>query len=156
MMEEEIRHSETFINKITDKKNVFSVPENYFDNFSAALETKLFTESLPKDTGYIVPENYNFELKNINSRKTLIIRLVKISTIAASIFIGFGIFNFIKTKQHQKLEKQNQFEIINYLSQEEFTDTEEIISTHPDLSYNENSYKYSNEEINQYLKEDLE
>lgn len=36
----------------------FHTPDNYFDNFETELFDKIAEESLPKDTGFIAPEHY--------------------------------------------------------------------------------------------------
>ena len=63
------------------KKNIFQVPENYFEDLSAKIEqrTQSVVENLPKENIFKVPENYFEDLESKilarTSEKTKIIPL---------------------------------------------------------------------------------
>lgn len=136
---------------INDIKNVFKVPENYFDNFTEELEARISEDYLKNRFGnknpFIAPENYfnNFKVK-INREKAKIIRLVRPwLSVAAGIIIIFALWQFllndILNNNKQALNK-------NSLSNNK---TEIIANNKVDLD--KIDIKYLVPEINAYIDE---
>ena len=93
---------------VKKQKNIhgFKTPQDYFENFEAALLAKMEAEKLPKETGFTVPEGYFNELENKvlkrvsqdeNETKVVSLfskkRVLGIVAIAASIALIVTLFN---------------------------------------------------------------
>lgn len=117
------------------KKNIFQIPENYFEDLSAKIEqrTQSVVENLPKENIFKVPENYFEDLKSKvlarTSEETKIIPLftwsVKrtwASVAACSAIAILGYFTLMPSQESLGKEElsgvQNQ-EIVNYLIQQD-------------------------------------
>ena len=117
------------------KKNIFQVPENYFEDLSAKIEqqTQSVVENLPKENIFKVPENYfeNLESKILarTSEETKIIPLFTwsakrtwASVAACSAIAILGYFTLMPKQDSLGSEAlagvQNQ-EIVNYLIQQD-------------------------------------
>jgi len=133
-----------------NKKNSFKVPENYFDNFSKELETRISEENLKKQFGnknpFTVPENY-FETFSVNKKnpERKIVRLITPwLSAAAGIIIIFALWQFLLTE-------------VDKNKHAETNDT--LISTHLNffadnqIQIDENDIKYLEPEINAYIDE---
>ena len=129
------------------KKNIFQVPENYFEDLSAKIEqrTQSVVENLPKENIFKVPENYFEDLESKilarTSEETKIIPLFTwsakrtwASVAACSAIAIMGYFTLMPSQQSLGKEElagvQNQ-EIVNYLIQQDLnqTDLSEQIET---------------------------
>lgn len=102
MESEGIKNSEE-LKKLGLKKPGFKTPENYFEGFSDALFSKMAEDELPTETGFKTPPNYfdNFEKeliskleKTTDKRKSKIRLLYSITSVAAALFIYFGISQY--------------------------------------------------------------
>ncbi len=85
--------------KDINKNNAFKVPENYFDNFSEELETRIAEENLKKKFGnknpFGIPENY-FNNFKVQIKKQKIIQILKPwFSAAAGIIIVFALWQFV-------------------------------------------------------------
>lgn len=89
-------------------KNAFQVPENYFDNLGAVIETKIaeekIIESFGKELPFSVPKNYFTKLSDsiidtkitANNNSSNIFQILKpYLSIAAGLLIVFGIWQVI-------------------------------------------------------------
>ena len=122
------------------KKNIFQVPENYFEDLSAKIEqrTQSKIENLPKENIFKVPENY---FKDLESK--IIVRMSEGATIvplftwsakrtwasaaACSAIAILGYFTLIPSQDSLGKEGlagvKNQ-EIVNYLIQQDLNQTD--------------------------------
>ncbi|NPA68670.1 MAG: hypothetical protein GXO50_08685 [Chlorobi bacterium] len=133
------------MSKLNDikKENAFKIPEDYFNNFSRELETRISEEKLKKQFGnknpFTVPENYfeNFSIK-ITNHKTKIIQIIKpVISVAAGIIVIFALWQIIFTKiNHENNIAGN------------ITDTNKIVN-----KINNTNIKYSENEIDIYINE---
>ena len=122
------------------KKNIFQVPENYFEDLSAKIEqrTQSVVENLPKENIFKVPGNYFEDLKSKvlarTSEETKIIPLFTWSTkrtwalvAACSAIAILGYFTLMPSQDSLGSEVlagvQNQ-EIVNYLIQQDLNQTD--------------------------------
>ena len=129
------------------KKNIFQIPENYFEDLSAKIEqrTQWVVENLPKENIFKVPENYFEDLESkilaLTSEETKIIPLFTwsakrtwVSVAACSAIVILGYFTLMPKQDSLGNEAlagvQNQ-EIVNYLIQQDLnqTDLSEQIET---------------------------
>lgn len=83
----------------------FKTPENYFEEFSDNLFTKINEEELPKESGFNTPDNYfeNLEESIITAipkekKKGKLRLLYTISSVAAAFLLYFGIANYQQSK----------------------------------------------------------
>ena len=122
------------------KKNIFQVPENYFEGLSAKIEqrTQSVVENLPKENIFKVPENYFEDLESKIlahiSEETKIIPLFTwsakrtwASVTACSAIAILGYFTLMPKQDSLGNETlagvQNQ-EIVNYLIQQDLNQTD--------------------------------
>ena len=122
------------------KKNIFQVPENYFEDLSAKIEqrTQSVVENLPKENIFKVPENYFEDLESKIlahiSEETKIIPLFTwsakrtwASVTACSAIAILGYFTLMPKQDSLGNETlagvQNQ-EIVNYLIQQDLNQTD--------------------------------
>ncbi|MCF6183761.1 MAG: hypothetical protein L3J56_03885 [Bacteroidales bacterium] len=138
-----------------NNNNAFKVPENYFDNFSQEIETRIFEENIKKQFGnknpFKVPENYFKDFKSDISAKpksnfAKIIRITKPwLSAAAGIIIIFTLWQFLltgienknnQTGNNDSLKSKNNIVIANY---------------QPEI--NTVDIKYLEPEINAYIDE---
>ena len=122
------------------KKNIFQIPENYFEDLSAKIEqrTQSVVENLPKENIFKVPENYfeNLESQILarTSEETKIIPLFTwsakrtwASVAACSAIAILGYFTLMPKQDSLGSEAlagvQNQ-EIVNYLIQQDLNQTD--------------------------------
>ena len=122
------------------RKNIFQVPENYFEDLSAKIEqrTQSVVEDLPKENVFKVPENYFEDLESKilarTSEKTKIIPLFTwsakrtwASVAACSVIAVMGYFTLMPSQKSLGEEElagvQNQ-EIVNYLIQQDLNQTD--------------------------------
>ena len=133
-----------------NKENAFKVPENYFDNFSKELETRISEENLKKKFGnknpFAVPENYftNFSVKK-NKQKGKIIRFMKPwLSAAAGIIIIFALWQFLLTGIENNNHASNTDSIYSKSSN---------LATANQLNINNIDIKYLEPEVNAYIDE---
>ena len=138
-----------------NNNSAFKVPENYFENFSQKIETRIFEENIKKQFGnknpFNVPENYfeNFKSDIFGKRKNKFARIIKITrpwlSAAAGIIIIFTLWQFLLTgienknnhaEDNDSLKSENTFVIANYQS-----------------DINTIDIKYLEPEINAYIDE---
>ncbi|MDO6802270.1 hypothetical protein Q4595_07390 [Wenyingzhuangia sp. 1_MG-2023] len=115
-------HNEYFLKGITNGKNPFKTPENYFKTFSEDIHTSIIEEQFPTQTGFSVPTNYFKEFK-VNTKPSRIIQLIPYISIAAAILVGFFIFN----NNSQNLQLSDE-EVIQYLTYQDDIEYNEIIN----------------------------
>ena len=135
--------------------NGFTIPSNYFETFSNELFEKIngevITQSLPKSTGFIVPEDYFVTneavvLKAIQSNQSKIINLkstiYKVSGIAAVLLLTIispMLYNSVEIKNNELVEMSYLELHSNELSVYEvgsMLDDKEIIELENELIYN--------------------
>ncbi|MGY5354405.1 hypothetical protein [Wenyingzhuangia sp. IMCC45467] len=122
-MNNDNQHNDQFLKDLTQGKNPFKTPENYFDNLSDKLAVDIFEQSLPNKTGYKTPNNY-FENFTVKKPKNRIISLIPYLSTAAIIAFGFFIFN---NNNQSSIDKLSNEEIINYLSSDDGIEINDII-----------------------------
>lgn len=132
--------NEEFDLKNISKKNIFKVPENYFEDLSAQIEqrTQLVVKSLPKENVFKVPENYFEDLESQILARTIqqtnIIPLFTwsakrtwTSVAACSAIAIMSYFTLMPSQDSLGKEElagvQNQ-EIVNYLLQQDLNQTD--------------------------------
>lgn len=102
-MENEIKNSIKYIDKLTEKSSGFSTPLDYFDNLQETIDLKLSEKSIPKENAFEVPESYfnNIEdyilskVKNTNvfSFRSRVLKLVPyVAAASIALFIGLNTF----------------------------------------------------------------
>ncbi|ANW95477.1 hypothetical protein AXE80_03925 [Wenyingzhuangia fucanilytica] len=122
-MNKDHQHNDQFLKDLTQEKNPFKTPENYFDNLSEKLSVDIFEQSLPKKTGFKTPDNY-FENFKVNKPKSKIITLLPFISVAAVLAFGLFIFSNYNTPNIDALSNE---EIINYLSSDDGLETNDIL-----------------------------
>lgn len=144
------------------KEPGFKVPENYFEEFSDALFTKIHEESLPKETGFTIPKSYFEEVgENIISaiefpkkrKNTKVKILYAISSVAAAVLLFFSIFNYNKTEVINFNEVTNT-DIEEWITQGNMNfDSYDVASIDSNISWSTTIEleNISNEEIDNYL-----
>jgi hypothetical protein len=122
------------------KKNIFKVPENYFENLSDKIvfHTQSVVENLPKENVFKVPENYFDDLEsNILARTSQQAKIIPLftwsikrtwtSVAACSAIAIMGYFTLMPSQNSLGKEElagvQNQ-EIVNYLMQQDLNQTD--------------------------------
>jgi hypothetical protein len=102
-MEKEIKKDIQELKKLGLSEPGFKIPENYFEEFSDKLFSKITENSIPKETGFKAPNTYFDDLedailftveKTTNKRKTKIRLLTTISSIAAALLLYLGIAKY--------------------------------------------------------------
>ncbi|MEI6865001.1 hypothetical protein [Flavicella sp.] len=106
MESEGIKNSEK-LKKLGLNNPGFKTPENYFEEFSDALFSKMTEDELPNKTGFKTPPNYfeKFEEELISKlekttpkRKSKVRLLYTVISVAAALFIYFGISQYNQQK----------------------------------------------------------
>ena len=139
-------------NKIT---NGFTIPSNYFEIFSNELFEKIngevITQSLPKSTGFIVPEDYVVKneaklLARINYTEAKVVSLkhtlYKVSGIAAVLLLTIVspmLYNSAETKNNELVEMsylQLHSEELSVYEVGSMLDDKELIELENELIYN--------------------
>ena len=132
--------NEEFDLKNIQKKNIFNVPENYFEDLSAKIEqrTQSIVENMPKENIFKVPENYFVDLETkILARTTQQTKIIPLftwsakrtwaSVAACSAIAILGYFTLMPKQDSLGNEAlagvQNQ-EIVNYLIQQDLNQTD--------------------------------
>ena len=122
------------------KKNIFQVPENYFEDLSTKIEqrTQSMGENLPKENIFKVPENYFEDLESkILARTSEEDKIIPLftwsakrtwaSVAACSAVVVMGYFTLMPSQNSLGKEElagvQNQ-EIVNYLIQQDLNQTD--------------------------------
>jgi peroxiredoxin family protein len=117
-MENEIKHSESYIYQTVGTKTSFSTPSNYFDGLEQIIEAKISEEKFSKETAFEVPEHYFEALESsILSKVSSTTKQTKIISLknniykiipfvaAASIMLFIGLNSFVfNTNDHLSLE----------------------------------------------------
>lgn len=150
-MSTEKEHINIFSKEFSNKKNPFKTPENYFDNLSERIVLNPIENKLPKETGFIAPNNY-LEKFNVKKPKSKIVSLLPyLSTISVAAVIAFGFFVF-KTNSPTEIELSNS-DIINYLAMDETFDINDDIMNdlkkHKNISFSDVSLENISPSIDQ-------
>ncbi len=132
------------------KENSFKVPENYFDNFSKELETRISEENLKKRFGnknpFTVPENYfeTFSVKNKRPERKIIKLITPWLSAAAGIIIIFALWQFllneVETNKHAETNDTLISTQMNFIADNQ-------------IQINENDIEYLEPELNAYIDE---
>ena len=113
-MENEIKHSEQYINNKVGKETGFSVSSNYFDGLEDVISTKISEESFSKKTAFKVPDTYFDSLEDVISAKITseekeikvisfkehILKFIPLAA-AASVILFIGLNSFVFNKNEE-------------------------------------------------------
>lgn len=158
--------------KELNKNNPFKTPEDYFDDFDARLNEKLFGQKaeLPKQEGFEIPEGY-FEtvqdeiIKKITTSETKVIQLNPIkkyyyaaASIAATVLLIIG-FNW-NSNEDLTFETLAESDIESYFEFNEYDlsayEIAEVIPVN-ELEINDIlTYRFEEEHVVDYLDENIE
>lgn len=149
------------LKKLGLSKPGFKTPENYFEEFSDTLFTKMAEDSLPEETGFKVPDTYfsNLEDSILSSvetttpkRKSKIRYLSTISSIAAAMLLYFGIAKYNQSNI-VTFDSITITDVQSYIEDGNMSvDSYTLASINEDFNLNElMEDSLSDEEINNYL-----
>lgn len=131
-----------------NKNNAFKVPEDYFENFSAELETLISEENLKKKFGnknsFNVPENYfeTFSITKTKSEKNIFRIIRPWLSAAAGIIIVFALWQFLLTGIDKNNHAQNN-DSINKINS--------YIIANNQININDSDLQYLEPEVNEYI-----
>lgn len=157
------KNSLDYIKSITQNKNGFSTPENYFDSVEDTVFSKIKEQSFSKENAFTAPKDYfeNFEdslFEKINFPKkevkviSLRARLLKVIPAAAAasvlLFIGLNYFSFSDTASFESISSE---ELENWL------DESYINNASSTVNFVDADFKDSNvlEEVSSIKDEDI-
>src|SRR5690606_5069658 len=153
--------------KVSKNKIDFSVPENYFSDFDNRLEKKINTsEAIPKVTGFKVPSGYledfekrlwnTMEMEASTARGTKVRWLYAVSSIAATLILGFVLIKTTSPLTTEQVEELTSFDVKTYIDDGFLNlNTYEIIDTFEGVSLEgiEMTDPIPREEIIEYLNQ---
>ena len=128
-MDTKNKNSLDYIKSITQNKNGFSTPENYFDSVEDTVFSKIKEQSFSKENAFTAPKDYFehfedslFEKINFPKKEVKVIslrsRLLKIIPAAAAasvlLFIGLNYFSFSDTASFESISSE---ELENWLDE---------------------------------------
>ena len=162
-MDTKNKNSLDYIKSITQNKNGFSTPENYFDSVEDTVFSKIKEQSFSKENAFTAPKDYFehfedslFEKINFPKKEVKVIslrsRLLKIIPAAAAasvlLFIGLNYFSFSDTAS---------FESISYEELENWLDESYINNASSTVNFVDADFKDSNvlEEVSSIKDEDI-
>ncbi len=162
-MDTKNKNSLDYIKSITQNKNGFSTPENYFDSVEDTVFSKIKEQSFSKENAFTAPKDYfeNFEdslFEKINFPKkevkviSLRARLLKVIPAAAAasvlLFIGLNYFSFSDTASFESISSE---ELENWL------DESYINNASSTVNFVDADFKDSNvlEEVSSIKDEDI-
>ncbi len=157
------KNSLDYIKSITQNKNGFSTPVNYFDSVEDTVFSKIKEQSFSKENAFTAPKDYfeNFEdslFEKINFPKkevkviSLRARLLKVIPAAAAasvlLFIGLNYFSFSDTASFESISSE---ELENWL------DESYINNASSTVNFVDADFKDSNvlEEVSSIKDEDI-
>lgn len=161
-MDKELKKDIVKLKKLGLSQPGFKTPENYFEDFSDTLFTKLSEESLPTETGFKVPDTYfeNLEetiISNIpisKNKKSKVKILYTISSIAAAFLLYLGLTQYNKsTSTTISFESISANDIQAYIEAGNMNiDSYMIAEIDQQIDFNDPLYNnISDQEINNYL-----
>ena len=162
-MDTKNKNSLDFIKSITQNKNGFSTPENYFDSVEDTVFSKIKEQSFSKENAFTAPKDYFehfedslFEKINFPKKEVKVIslrsRLLKIIPAAAAasvlLFIGLNYFSFSDTASFESISSE---ELENWL------DESYINNASSTVNFVDADFKDSNvlEEVSSIKDEDI-
>jgi len=162
-MDTKNKNSLDYIKSITQNKNGFSTPENYFDSVEDTVFSKIKEQSFSKENAFTAPKDYFehfedslFEKINFPKKEVKVIslrsRLLKIIPGAAAasvlLFIGLNYFSFSDTASFESISSE---ELENWL------DESYINNASSTVNFVDADFKDSNvlEEVSSIKDEDI-
>lgn len=157
-MENDIKNSEDFLRGITSKSKGFTTPDGYMDSVFQDIESKLTTDTFPKETGFATPKGYieNFEFQP--QKKAKVLRLLPYISVAAAVIFGIFIFNQPETKTKVDFAALDSEGIYDYLELNDINNGDialrmslsaiEEIDNSSETSYDDYLYEYLENNIN--------
>ncbi len=162
-MDTKNKNSLDYIKSITQNKNGFSTPENYFDSVEDTVFSKIKEQSFSKENAFTAPKDYFehfedslFEKINFPKKEVKVIslrsRLLKIIPAAAAasvlLFIGLNYFSFSDTASFESISSE---ELENWL------DESYINNASSTVNFVDADFKDSNvlEEVSSIKDEDI-